>query len=268
MKTVVAIDRTVVSPKRLNLWPSRPRLMRGTLGVLFLAGVVVTIAMCRSMQDGMTMPGGWTMSMTWMRMPGQTWLDSATMFITMWTAMMVAMMLPALTPVLCSVSQSGSRSNSAALAGAGYFLIWIAIGAVIYPVGVGLAGAAMGWAAFSRAVPIGAGAAALLAGLVQLSSWKSCRLRHCRNASSASNPLKPAGAWQLGLRLGIDCVLCCLPFTAIMLVAGVMDPNVMALVTAAITVERLSPRPELAARASGVLMFLVGTFLISRAITP
>ena len=50
--------------------------------------------------DGMPMPGGWTMSMTWMRMPGQTWPGAAASFLGMWIVMMVAMMLPSLVPML------------------------------------------------------------------------------------------------------------------------------------------------------------------------
>ncbi len=42
------------------------------------------------------MPGGWTMSMTWMRMPGQTWAGAATTFLGIWVVMMVAMMMPSL----------------------------------------------------------------------------------------------------------------------------------------------------------------------------
>jgi hypothetical protein len=43
--------------------------------LLFGASAAVTVIRCISMpaMDGMPMPGGWTMSMTWMRMPGQTW---------------------------------------------------------------------------------------------------------------------------------------------------------------------------------------------------
>jgi hypothetical protein len=43
--------------------------------VLFAAGAAVTIVWCASMsaKGEMPMPGGWTMSMGWMRMPGQTW---------------------------------------------------------------------------------------------------------------------------------------------------------------------------------------------------
>jgi hypothetical protein len=39
----------------------------------FVAGVAATAYFCRSMCGDMEMPGGWTMSMMWMRMPGQTW---------------------------------------------------------------------------------------------------------------------------------------------------------------------------------------------------
>ena len=48
----------------------------------------------------MPMPGGWAMSMMWMRMPGQTWPGAAASFLGTWTAMMVAMMLPSLVPML------------------------------------------------------------------------------------------------------------------------------------------------------------------------
>ena len=58
------------------------------------------VAPPRRVRDGrseamreMPMPGGWTMSMTWMRVPGQTWAGAAS-FLAMWIAMMVAMMLP------------------------------------------------------------------------------------------------------------------------------------------------------------------------------
>ena len=57
---------------------------------------------CASMSavDEMPMPGGWTMSMAWMRMPGQTWPLAAASFLAMWVVMMVAMMLPSLVPML------------------------------------------------------------------------------------------------------------------------------------------------------------------------
>ena len=68
----------------------------GASAHLFAVSAAVTIACCASMSamGGMAMPGGWTMSMAWMRMPGQTWSAAAASFIGMCVAMMVAMMLP------------------------------------------------------------------------------------------------------------------------------------------------------------------------------
>ena len=60
----------------------------------FVVGVSTTAYFCCSMSGGMGMPGGWTMSMMWMRMPGQSWTISTVMFLLMWLAMMVAMMMP------------------------------------------------------------------------------------------------------------------------------------------------------------------------------
>jgi hypothetical protein len=46
-------------------------------GLLFAGSAALTIVWCASMSAmGMPMPGGWMMSMAWMRMPGQPWLDA------------------------------------------------------------------------------------------------------------------------------------------------------------------------------------------------
>src|SRR5205814_9402994 len=67
-------------------------------GVAFVASVTATVYFCRSMYCEMEMLGGWTMSMMWMRMPGQTWFASALSFLLMWLAMMVTMMMPSALP--------------------------------------------------------------------------------------------------------------------------------------------------------------------------
>jgi predicted metal-binding membrane protein len=74
----------------------------GVSALLFAASTVLTIVWCVSMSatGGMPMPGGWTMSMAWMRMPGQSWPGAAMSFLGMWIVMMVAMMLPSLIPML------------------------------------------------------------------------------------------------------------------------------------------------------------------------
>ena len=60
----------------------------------------------------MPMPGGWTMSMAWMRMPGQTWPGAAASFLGMWVVMMVAMMLPSLVPMLWRYRQARTRGRA------------------------------------------------------------------------------------------------------------------------------------------------------------
>jgi predicted metal-binding membrane protein len=53
---------------------------------------------------------------------------------------------------------------------------------------------------------------------------------------------------------------------AILLVLGVMDLRAMAVVTAAITIERLTPAGDRIARAIGVIVVGAGIFLIARAV--
>src|SRR5262245_57573716 len=108
----------------------------GVSAVLFASSAVMTIVWCASMSamGEMPMPGGWTMSMAWMQMPGQTWPGAAASFLGMWTVMMVAMMLPSLIPMLWRYRQAVGRPSEArlgpltALVGVGYFFVWTVFG--------------------------------------------------------------------------------------------------------------------------------------------
>src|SRR5438876_10449355 len=129
--------------------------------VAFIASVAATIYFCRSMCCEMEMPGGWTMSMMWMRMPGQTCLASATSFLLMWLSMMVAMMLPSALPTFLKTRRA---PVSLSVMATGYFAVWVASGTGIYALGVAFAAAAMRWEVFSRAVPVLSGASLIAAG--------------------------------------------------------------------------------------------------------
>jgi len=78
-------------------------------------------------------------------------------------------------------------------------------------------------------------------------------------------PANAGTAWRHGLRLGLHCSYCCAGPTAILLVSGVMDLRAMAVVTAAITVERLAPAGERVARMIGAGVVGAGVLLIVRA---
>ena len=252
------------------------RAFFGVSALLFAASAALTIVWCASMSamGGMPMPGGWTMSMTWMRMPWQTWSGAASSFLGMWVLMMVAMKLPSLVPILWRYRKAVGRTGGVrlgrltALVGAGYFVVWTVIGMAAFPLGIALAAVEMQKPALARAVPIAAGVVVLLAGAYQLSAWKARQLACCRVApgNGRSLPVDRGGAWRYGLRHGIHCSRCCAGLMAILLVVGVMDLLAMAVVAAAITAERLAPDGERVARAIGVAAVGAGLFLIARAI--
>ena len=222
---------------------------------------------------GMSMPGGWTMSMAWMRMPGETWSAAAASFLGMWVVMMVAMMLPVLVPMLrgyrkaLATTTTTRRLSLTVIVAAGYFAVWSAIGAVVFPLGAVLAAAEMQQPVLAQAVPLAVGMAVLLSGALQLTAWKANQLACCREPveRGVSVAADAAGAWRCGVRFGLRCSLCCANLTAILLVLGVMDLRVMAVVTAAITLERLAPAGERVARVTGGVVIAAGLALIGLA---
>jgi predicted metal-binding membrane protein len=252
------------------------RAFFGVSALLFVASAALTTLWCASMSamGKMSMPGGWTMSMAWMRMPGQTWPGAAASFLGMWVVMMVAMMLPSLVPMLWRYRQAVGRTGEmrlgrvTALVAVGYFLVWTAIGIAVFPVGAALAVAEMRQPALALAVPIAASLVVLIAGAFQFTACKTHHLACCREVPGDGHTLfADAGdAWRYGLRLGVHCCCCCAGLTAILLVIGVMDLRAMVVVTAAITSERLAPAGERVARAIGAVVIGAGAFLIARAV--
>jgi predicted metal-binding membrane protein len=251
------------------------RAFLGVAALLFAASAAVTIIWCNSMSamGGMSMAGGWTMSMAWMRMPGQSWAGAATSFIGMWVVMMAAMMLPSLVPMLLryrrAIGGAENLGRLTALVGAGYFSVWTTWGIAAFPLGIALAALEMRHPALSSAVPFAVGVVVLMAGAFQFTARKSRQLDCCRDAPGAG-ALSPgaAAAWRHGLRLGLRCSQCCAGLMAILLVIGVMDLRAMAVVAGAITVERLAPAAERAARAIGAVIIGTGLFLIVQAAGP
>ena len=243
--------------------------------VLFGLSTAVTIPWCASMaaMGGMPMAGGWTLSMAWMPMAGETWATVAASFLGMWTVMMVAMMLPALMPLLWRYREAlGDGSGHplgplTTLAALGYFCVWIACGTGAFALGATLAALEMRLPWMARAAPLAAGVVVLLAGVLQFTAWKARQLACCRQAPAHEPALsaRAASAWRHGLRLGLRCNYCCGGLTAILLALGIMDVRVMGLVTLAISAERLAPGGVRIARATGALAVGGGLLLITRA---
>jgi predicted metal-binding membrane protein len=269
-----ATERREVSPRIVAERASQRAFLTAS-ALLFAASGAATIVWCTSMSamGEMPMPGGWTMSMTWMRMPGQTWPGVAAAFLRMWVVMMVAMMLPSSVPTLLRYRHAVGRTGETrlgrltALVGLGYFFVWTVLGMAAFLLALALTSAEMQLPSLARAVPIAVGVVVLIAGALQFTNWKAHHLACCRDAPGRTRALSAdAGtAWRLGLRIGLHCSCCSAGLTAILLVVGIMDLRVMAVVTAAITVERLAPDGERVARAIGAVVVCAGLFLIARA---
>jgi predicted metal-binding membrane protein len=142
---------------------------------------------------------------------------------------------------------------------------------VVLPLGFALAAAEMRYPVLSRAVPAALGVIVLIAGACQFTAWKAHHLACCRESSACAReyprelPRDAGAAWRHGMRLGLHCSLCSAGLTAVLLVMGVMDLRVMAVVTTAITAERLAPAGERVARAIGVMAVGAGLLLLARA---
>jgi predicted metal-binding membrane protein len=208
------------------------------------------------------MPGGWMLSMAWLPMCGQTWAGAALSFVGMWAAMIVAMMLPSLLPAL---SRRGLARG--VLAAAGYFFVWTVLGVFVFAGGAALAQTATQVPAVARAIPASQGIVILLAGALQFTAWKARHLACWRQAARPGSALgaHAATAWRDGMWLGLQCSRACAGLTAILLALGVMDWRAMALVTAAITAERLAPRAEPTSRVIGVIAVAAGLYTVVQA---
>ena len=242
--------------------------------LVFAVCTTATIIDCvhMSAMDGMSMAGGWTMSMMWMLMPDQTWFEAAASFARMWLIMMVAMMMPVLFPMLrryrqsvCTVRRSHLELLTLVV-GTGYFSIWLLVGAAVFPLGFWLAELTMQYTLLASYVPILEGVTVILAGALQFTLWKIHQLKCCLSIPNRSIPSTIVVAWQHGLRLGLKCTYCCAGLTLVLLVVGVMDPAAMALVAIAIAAERLATAGRQVAKLIGIVLVGIGLYMLIHAL--
>jgi predicted metal-binding membrane protein len=251
------------------------RTFFGIIALLFTASLVVTIVWCISMSAmaEMPMPGGWDMSMTWMLMPGQSWFSAVAPFLGMWEVMMLAMMLPSLAPMLLRYREAVQKANARRLnwltvmVGLGYFMVWTVIGLAIFPLGIWLNAIFMQYKAFALMVPVAVGVVILSVGLLQFSNWKWYQLACCRALPFNGQTASPNAGTALkhGLHLGVQCSRCSASLMFILLVIGMMNLWAMAIVTLAISVERLAPASKHVTGTIGAIGIGTGFFLIAQA---
>jgi len=244
------------------------RRLLAACAVLFGASAWATWAWCGAMAGGMRMAGGWIMSMAWMRMAGQSWPAAFALFLGMWGVMMVTMMTPSLVPMLVADRRAARARGEAhlgrrsAIVTGVYFGVWTLFGAAAWPLGVALAAAQMRWASVSRAAPVATAVLLVGVGALQFTAWKARHLGLCRTTACAAG-VRPV-AWRSGMALGVACVRCCLGLMLALLALGVMDVVIMAWVGAAITAERVLPRPGVVSRVTGLVSLGVGAWLLCK----
>jgi len=265
--------------RRRQVFPAASNASRDDNAAVVVAAILVTAACWaatvyggRLMAGTMPMPGGWSMSMAWMAMPGQSALGAAAMFLAMWEVMMIAMMLPSAMPMvlLHRHIRLTRRAQGAVVAPegvllAGYFTIWLLFGALAYGLGIAVVGAATRHQAVSRAIPPATGLALVLAGLYQCTPWKRVCLAHCRTPLSfllAGWREGIAGTFTLGVQHGAYCAACCWALMAMQLVVGVMNLPAMGVVAGVIFVEKVWRRGEQLATVVGVIAVATGAALL------
>ncbi|NTZ08753.1 DUF2182 domain-containing protein [Burkholderia metallica] len=252
-----------------------PRAFGAVAVAVFAVAAMATLVQHASMaaMGGEPMPGGWMASAAWLRPCGQGAGRAFAAFAGMWGAMTVTMMLPVLAPMLWHYwqrigPQTARSAWLVAVAGAAYFSVWMALGALVFPAGAALTTAAARLPALARAMPFAAGAVVLAAGALQFSGWKARRLACCRHtaAHGVHQPRVVAiTAWRYGVHAAIRCGACCGNLMAVALAAGMMDLRVMAAVAMAIAAERVAPAGGRVARIVGCGVMAGGIAMIVRA---
>jgi len=244
---------------------------RASATAIFLLAAAFTLHGVRRMGGGMPMPGGWTMPMMWMAMPGKSVWNTVWMFLLMWQAMMVAMMLPSTWPMLelyrrvADFRELPHPSLRVLLVAAGYFGVWLGFGVITFGVGFRISTWAMHSEWISQLVPPAAGLALVLAGIYQLTPLKQACLKHCREpVLYLSHEWRPGlgGAFRLGLHHGAFCAACCWALMLIQMILGAMNLVVMIVIAAIIGIEKLWKRGPALSRAVGVCTIMAGIALL------
>lgn len=177
------------------------------------------------------------------------------LFLGMWSAMMAAMMLPAIGPqaageTLAARTRALRIPNGFAF-GAGFLMPWAFYGGLAFAAlkGTGQLAESSSGAAKWLGVAIFA-----VAGLYQLSPWKTKALAHCRMSMHRSDRPNLASSLGAGMTDGAFCVGCCWLLMAVLFAVGVMNLLAMGLLAALIFAEKVLPRPRLIAGAGGVAL--------------
>jgi len=254
-----------VAPRRRGGAPERALLV-----VVLLGGIALSWAYLVWMADDMATASG-AMPAHCAAMPGMT-SSSATylwwLFV-MWSVMAVAMMLPTALPLVSLYARIHQRRHPRRMSigptlhlALGYLVVWF---------GFGAAAAALQWTLEQvdvltpvigqlRSSRIG-GLVLVGAGAFQASPLKTICLTECRTPLSFVMTRwrdGRRGALAMGVEHGVYCLGCCWALMLVMFVVGVMNLAWMAALALVMLLEKVAPRGDLLARASGFALVAFG----------
>ncbi len=231
------------------LSPSPPRERRRVAaGLVFITALSWSYLVFLGVRMGdMKSPFAMPMTSAW------TGQDVVLMW-TMWAVMMAGMMLPSAAPMISAYSTT-IRPDTSGLRGStplfvvGYLAAWSGFAALATGAQWLLHDAAL-VSAMGASTSRGLGGLLLLgAGAYQFTGVKDACLRQCRTPLGfLLNEWRPGrrGAVVMGLRHGALCVGCCWALMALLFVLGVMNLWWIALVAAAVLLEKIVPSEALA----------------------
>jgi predicted metal-binding membrane protein len=266
------VDTTAPDDRPPTILESALRYDRTPMMVLLIALPLVSwmwiVVMARDMYGPMTGASAWMMTAVWdVRHLALLWA--------MWAVMMVGMMLPSASPLLLLYGSVARRSATGASAAsrqiyalaAGYLAVW-----AVFSLGATALQRLLAMLLYISSMmevtsPVVGAALLLIAGVYQLTPIKQACLRTCQSPLGflmSRWRTGGAGAFRLGVEHGALCVGCCWALMLLLFVGGVMNLAVIAVLTALVVFEKLTPFGAQGARISGVVLIAAAVWMLVR----
>jgi predicted metal-binding membrane protein len=252
----------------------RVALLIGALLIVAAAiswAVLIRQGNMASMGADPSMSGGKNGSMDQAMAPALLSPLGAAAYLGAWGVMMAAMMLPSATPLVTLYAAIQRRSPPerrgipAILFALVYLLVWLLVGVPVYLASVAVAAAAEAFPLIAHLLPYGVALTLLAAGIYQFTPLKSRCLTVCQSPLGFL-----MGHWRSGsmgtLRMALDhalyCLGCCVGLMVVLVVAGAMSLPWALLIAALVFAEKVLPRGEWTARATGAALVLLGVVVV------
>ena len=251
-------------------------LTAASLGALVvLAWSYLAVLAAQMARGDMRLMGLSDMSgMRGMVMPPEPWTATTfALMALMWWVMMIGMMVPSAAPMVLLFGGVTRRrlpderpALRVALFVAGYLAAWAAFSALAASVQWALTSTGLVSSMELTATRRVGALFVAIAGVYQLVPLKNLCLRHCRSPAdflTAHWRAGSAGAWRMGIAHGVFCVGCCWLLMGLLFFAGVMNLLWVAVLGAFVLLEKLVPRGEWLARASGMALLAFAAYLLA-----